>query len=287
VHLPAIRCPRRTKTIWLVIGALALITSACSTKDKATVEPHASSTAPSSTGTTAPGRSPTPRATPAEAVQALLTAERRGDHATSYRLLSPQGLARYNELFKWKKRRSEVPPITSFTIRTSNAGPGKSTSNTVVVEVRHKPGLDPFIGLSAARELERWNVHHQGSGWLVDADPSVTYLLPSDAKAASAAEQWARTVQSCDERRATALQAVDELYGTSAVAARLCRSKGTVTAGKVGRLEAGPSSSDLIAQYSTDALSWARVVRISARSGSFGLVMAPLGQVWKPLGLSD
>ena len=76
-------------------------------------------------------------------------------------------------------------------------------------------------------------------------------------------------------------------YGTATGTDHLCRSKGTVTVGKVGPLEAGPSSADLIAQYSTDALSWARVVPVNAPTGHFTVVVAPLGQVWKIVGLSD
>jgi len=215
----------------------------------------------------------------------LLAAEVRGDQATSYRLLSADGRDQYPNLSEWMKRRTEVPAITSFKVKD----PGRSGGRTqkVVVDVRHKPGLDPFIGLSAARERETWVARKKGTGWLVDPEPSVTYELPSDASASTAALSWAQAVQACDKTKAAAHQAVDELYGTPEAATGLCRSKGTASAGKVGRLQAGPSSADLIAQYSTDALAWAKVVPIKASSISFSLVLAPIGSMWKVVGVSD
>ncbi len=280
-------CRRRSRALPTLLVALALVTSACSSNDKSTTEPHTSSTAPPSTGTTLPGQSPTPRATAAEAVQVLLAAEQRGDHVTSYRLLSKAGRAQYKDVSEWKQRRSELPPVTSFMLSVNDASQVQGHSARVVVEVRHKPGLDPFIGLSAARERETWTARRVGSRWLVDPDPAVVYELPPSARAASAVVSWARAVQACDKAAATKLQGIPELYGMSDGADRLCRSKGPITAGAVGSVEAGPSSADLLAQYSTDALAWARTVRVRAPRGSFSVIVAPIGEVWKIVGLSD
>lgn len=269
-----------------MVCALILLVGACSTKDKPTAESHASSTVPTSAGTTSLPQGATPQPTAAGAVGTLLAAEQRGDHARSYNLLSSRGRAQYPALSKWEKRRSQVPPITSFTLgRTSRRA--QSRVATVVAEVRHAPGLDPFVGLSAARERETWTARQEGSDWLADPDPSVDYELPPNAAAASSALRWARAVQACDKAAARALQAVDELYSNGSPAPPLCRAKGTVTTGRATRLQAGPSSSGLIAQYSTDVLAWARVVRVSAPSISFSVVLAPLGDMWKIVGLSD
>ena len=167
-----IRPTHRAPTFALVLGALALVVAACSSSAKPKSEPHTSSTAPSSTGTTLPGQNATPRATANEAVQVLLAAEQRGDQAVSYRLLSAAGRKRYPHLADWQERRSQLPPITSFTISGKSGSEGGDGSAKVVVEVRHKPGLDPFVGLSAGRERETWTAHREGSGWLVDPDPS-------------------------------------------------------------------------------------------------------------------
>lgn len=270
-----------------MLSALALVLAACSSSDKRKSEPHASSTAPTTTGTTLPGQSATPRASAAEALQALLAAEQRGDHETSYRLLSPAGRQEYPDQSDWKKRTTQLPPITSFTIDGKGSPRRRGNLASISAEVRHKPGLDPFIGLSASRERQTWTVRRQGSGWLVDPDPAVTYEFPPTSRASDAALSWTRAVQACDKKTATGLQAVGDVYGTAAGAAGLCRSKGAVTVGKVGPLEAGPSSADLIAQYSTDILAWARVVPVTAPSGHFSLVLAPLGDGWKIVGLTD
>lgn len=270
-----------------MLSALALVLAACSSSDKPKSEPHVSSTAPSSTGTTLPGQRATPRASAAEALQALLAAEQRGDHETSYRLLSPAGRKQYPDQSDWKKRTTQLPPITSFTIDGKGSSQRRGNVATISAEVRHKPGLDPFIGLSAGSERQTWVLRRQSSGWLVDPDPAVAYDLPPASRAGPAALSWARAVQACDKSAAARLQAVQDLYGSAAGAAALCRSKGAVTVGKVGPLEAGPSSADLIAQYSTDILAWARVVPVAAPSGHFSLVMAPLGDGWKIVGLTD
>lgn len=281
-----IRVPLRGRPLALTIGALLLL-AACSSGAKARTEPHASSTAPTSTGTTLPGQSATLRATPERAVQALLAAEQRGNHLTSYRLLSPAGRSRYPHLSDWEQRRAEMPAIIAFAVTGRPHTGSSSRSADVHVEVQHKPGLDPFVGLSAAHERQTWVGRRQGSGWLVDPDPSVFYEFPPADQATTAALSWARAVQQCDKAAAGRLQAVADLYGSSAGTTRLCRSTGAVRAGQLGPLQAGPSSADLIAQYSTDALAWARVVPVTAPSGHFSVIVAPLGEMWKIVGLTD
>ena len=170
---------------------------------------------------------------PAAVVRVLLAAEQRGDHAASYRLLSTPGRKRYPTTCATGERRSSQLPVDHGVHDARNAAATTVTA-LVVVEVRHKPGLDPFIGLSAARERQTWHGRRDRAGWLVDADPEVAYELPPDAAAAAAALQWARAVQACDQPKAMALQAVDELYGTSDRGGEALPVEGPITVGKVG-----------------------------------------------------
>lgn len=156
----------------------------------------------------------------------------------------------------------------------------------VVAVVEHVPGLDPFKGLSLAQERQTFTGRKDGRGWLVDGDPETEPILPSDALAVEAATAWVGAVQACDKDRASQLEAVATLFGSADGAVGLCGKAGAVTAEGVVQLSAGVASTDIVAQYSTDALGWARVVRITAPA-SFGVVVAPLGDRWKVLGLTD
>ena len=248
------RLPTATSRSWC--GALALVVAACSSSAKPKLgTPHLLYGAVVDWDDPPCAKRDTPPHGGHEAVQALLAAEQRGDQAVSYRLLSAAGRKRYPHLADWQERRSQLPPITSFTISSKSGSEGGDGSANVVAEVRHKPGLDPFVGLSAGRERETWTAHREGSRLVGrPAIPRWPTSCPPSQRAAAAALQWARAVQACDKPAAMALQAVDELYGTSdRDGPRSAVPRGTVTVGKVGRLQAGPSSADLIAQYCTDA----------------------------------
>jgi hypothetical protein len=219
-------------------------------------------------------------ATPADsleaAVTALLTAEQAGDHATSYALLSAASRAEFTTQSDWERRRSQLPAMTGFRVE-------RADDTGVIALVEHQPGLDPFVGLGAD-ERQTWTGVETDLGWLVDAEPERVYVLPPDDRVAPAARTWAEAVQRCDQAAADALQAVTELFGDTTKAAGLCGATGEVVTGAVGMLESGPASGDIVAQYTTDALLWTRLVRVDAPI-AFGLVMAPIGEDWKVLGV--
>ena len=224
------------------------------------------------------GSSPQPSVT--TAVHALLAAEERSDHVGSFALLDADGRKAYPDVAKWERRRSQLPAVTGFTVQ---AGPRPATALAVV---DHKPGLDPFIGLSPAQDRQVWTGRRTGGGWLLDPDPQTDPVLPADDAAPPVAKSWASAVQACDKARAKTFEGVDTLFGTSTEAAKLCGSTGEVTVGATERLASGPSSQDIVAQYSTDALAWTRVVRVTFPH-SFQIVLAPIGNQWRVIGIAD
>jgi hypothetical protein len=241
--------------------------------------------------TTAPASSlpdpqPTPRPHLADAVRDLLDAEQRGDPAASFLLLSRQSRAEYKDVADWTKRRQQLPAITKFRLDPAADGDKGDRAAKALAVVEHEPALDPFKGLSLARENQRFTGRHEAAGWLVDGDPDVEPLLPPDPLAVEAATAWVAAVQACDRAKAAGLQAVPNLFGSADGANGLCGKQGPVTPGAVERLTAGVASADIVAQYSTDALEWARVVRITSPA-AFGVVLAPLGDRWQVLGLAD
>jgi hypothetical protein len=217
----------------------------------------------------------------AAAVEALLGADQRGDHSGSYRLLTDASRTRVGSESDWARLRSELPAITGFDV-----APGK-TDGTVLATVEHRPGLDPFVGLSPAEEHQTWKGARAGSGWLVDAAPRIVPVYPSAEKAPALVRKWAEAVQGCNEDFARLAQAVDEIYGTSAAAGELCGSAGTVTVGAAAKLESGPTSAELVAQYTDDALQWARVVPVEGPMTPFDVIVAPIGDDWRVIGVSE
>jgi hypothetical protein len=248
--------------------------------DGGTAPTTAAATAPGATG--AADRTALPAgATPADSLEAavttLLTAEQGGDHATSYALLSATSRAEFASEADWERRRSQLPAMTSFHVEQAD-------DHGVVAVVDHQPGLDPFVGLSET-ERQTWTGVETARGWLVDGEPDREYVLPSDDGVAPAATAWLQAVQRCDQAAADARQAVPDLFGDLSKAQGLCGSTAAVATGPVGALEAGPASSDIVAQYTTDALGWARVVRVTAPV-EIGVVLAPIGTDWKVLGVT-
>src|SRR5438552_2456520 len=220
----------------------------------------------------------TPKATPAEAVRALLAAEQQGDHDASFHLLSSMALTTHPDAESWGKRRMELPEITAFTVNSTQ-------KDVVVTTVSHDPGLDPFVGLRAAHDTQRWTVTKERGGWLVDAEPQISFDLPSDGTAPVVALQWAKAVQACDQSKATALQVEPDLLGTPAGPLGLCKSTSTLKASKPAPTSPGPGSAELVSQYGDSALSWSRTVEIDGGPTAVSVVLAPIGSNWRVLGL--
>jgi len=265
----------------IVVGLLlAAPSSACSDGGPEQVrKPPPPPTSAAST-TTEPGGSPTPRATAGEALEALLRAEQDADHATSFRLLDPSGREQYRDVAEWTRRRVQLPAITGFSIE-------RDAGRQVVALVEHEPGLDPFTGLSAAKERQTWTATSSGTGFLLGPEPEVEYVLPPDEAAGPAVLEWARSVQACDQQAAAAKEAVQPLFGSSTGATKLCGSPTALTTGEVEPLDGGPRSAELVAQYSTDALAWARVVTLRGPEPEVKVVVAPIGTSWRVLAIYD
>jgi len=259
-----------------VAAGVVILTGACADEAQPTAATTTTSAAPAPDGQESAAD---PQPSPRQATEALLAAEKSGDHAASYRLLT--GSARKAlSAGAWARRRSEVPAITGFSVESAEG-------DTVVAVVEHQPGLDPFIGLSPARERQTWRARKEGGGWLLEPEPVVKALYPPAAEAAPAALAWARAVQSCDAEAVRSAQAVDVLFGTSDAPAGLCKAAGTLAVGEVGALDAGPSSQELVSQYGTEALEWARTVAVTGGPRPFHVVLAPIGSVWSVVGVFE
>ncbi len=209
----------------------------------------------------------------------LLAAEVRNDHNASYVLVVHDGAVPSSA--KWTRIRRDLPAITGFTVE-ADRDPSVATAM-----VQHQPGLNSFVGLVPAHERQTWKARRTASGWLLEPFPEVRPVLAPEAGAAGVAMAWLRAVQRCDRAGTAALQAVPTLFDSTTNDIRLCRTAGELRVRNgVDRMPPGPLSGDIVAQYSTDAFTWARVVHVDAPV-RLTIVLAPIGNDWKVLGLAD
>ena len=202
-----------------------------------------------------------------------------GDHLGSLGVLTTEARATLTPS-TWSRRRSESPVITGFSVE-------RVDGDAVVAVVEHRPGLDPFIGLSPGRTRETWRARQEGVGWLLDPEREVEPLYPPPSEAPPVALAWARAAQACDAAAAGELQAVQILFGGTEVLARLCDSAATMAVGGPEPLPAGPASQDLVAQYGAEAFEWARAVAVTGGERPFHLVLAPIGSMWRVVGVFE
>jgi len=256
-----------------VLVLLISLLSACSATSDA---PSSDSPRPATDGG---GRGPgqpaaTPQKSPRDALQAFLDAESRNDHQASFLLLSDEAVKTYPDTIAWTRRRKEIPAITGFRVE---GGSGDSA----VALVEHRPDLDPFVGLTPARERQTWRATRQGAGWLLDAEPTLEPLFPPADQAPPTALEWARAVQACQADQARSRQAIPVPLGVSDAPSRLCGKAGDVSVGPPEKVTGGPETEELFAQYGPDSNSWATAVMVRSAVQPFHVVLAPIGDAWK------
>lgn len=262
---------------WAMLAITMLAAGACS-GSHATASSAPSTTvaaAPTAPGASAPAAQPTLRA----AVTALLTSEQRGDHAASFALLTDESRAIYGSIARWKSRRDEMPVVTKFKVM----GPGKGADSVDLI-VDHPAGLDPFRGLSPAQDHEIWTGRHEHGGWLVDADPVATPIMPAERSVAPTVIQWVKAAESCNQAAVHQLQAVDPLLGIGDAGHQLCRQNFALVSSAPSTVPPGDLTQQLVAQYSADALGWARMVTLTGAPAPIEVVVAPIGDGWQVIG---
>jgi hypothetical protein len=271
--------PRPSSRLFLPVLVAVALVGACSDGGHGSAASTSTTLVDATSGQGTPDGAK-PQASVVEAVKVLMLAESKLDRRASFALLSPDARVEFKSLADWTRRRLQLPTPVGFEVK------GGKDEHTAVATVTYVPSLDPFKGLITTKEIETWTGVKVAGGWLLDAEPDVELVLPDEMKASDAAASWARAVQACDQAAAGKLQGVSILFGTSTQAGKLCGSTGTVQAGAPGPLTLGPAATEIVAQYSSDALSWARAVVISGPV-RFVVVTAPIGEDWKVIGIAD
>ena len=268
---------------------LALLLTGCTSPDRSsgdsprTTSSQNAASAPVSSTPVVRGTSEIPRnaqQSAEAAVIALLEAERALDHRASFQLLSSVGLAAFPSPDLWARRRTELAPVTAL-------GSASVSGDDVTVLVEHTATIDPFVGLQFAQERQTWHARNESGGWLVDPQPKVDPVVPPDAGAATATQEWTEAKRSCDEPAATALQAIATPLGISTGVAALCKAGGDASVGAPAPAVPGPETADLVAQYGSGVLRYVRSVRVSGLAKPFTVLLVPIGDAWRVLAVAD
>jgi hypothetical protein len=230
-----------------------------------------------------PGR-PVAAASASEAVQRLLRANAEQHFAASFALLDQAGQKDHRTVAGWTAAQADRPPVTGVVIGGQRAVANGAVEVTATVS--HPAAVDPFSGLTPGRTVEVWRAHREGGSWRVAADPvSVRTLLPGDAAAAAAVQSWADRLARCDSAAAAAVQASAELYGAADLAAAPCREHGAWKAAATHGFDAAADPQPYLSAFGPEVQTWARLVPVQGPRTRFAVVVAPLGDAWRVLGV--
>jgi hypothetical protein len=218
-----------------------------------------------------------PAATPIDAVESFLTAEKRGDYTTSYGLLSAADRAEVGSGAEWEAAHAHLPTVTGVTL---GAASGDGSRVEVQSEVTFEPVLDETRGLVPARADAAWIAVAENGGWRVARSESrLTPQYPDANGAVSATEAWLQARLAC---RAGS-EYDGGLVGAAGPIAALCDARGRVEVGAVTNLDPGVGVEPFLAAFGPEVVSWARVVPV-ASPVSLAVVLAPVADRWIVIG---
>ena len=246
--------------------------------------PHLDAAPPIDASAPAERTAPRPEpGTAAEAVTRYLAAEVAGDDVASWALVSSAGTDRYPTIESWRAGRDRLQP-TSFAVQAAVAR--SATTSEITVAVTYSPAIDPFTGFVPGRAIDTFVARQQDGHWRVDPSPSrVDPQLPPDEAAVQVAQSWLDRLSACDSERARQLQTASPLYGPLDSLTAPCRMHATWIAEPAQPIASAFDAPDYVAAFGSGVTSWARVVTGRTPDGQLSVVVAPLGDDWKVLGV--
>ena len=283
----------RRQAIALGIGvaglAVGIGAAAVANREPATPRPTASvqrldlSNHPEGTQATTPPARPVAAASASEAVQRFLRANAKQDFATSFALLDKASQEDHQTVAGWTAAQADRPPVKGVTVSGERSVAG---AVEVTATVTHPAAVDPFAGLTPGRTVEVWRAQREGGRWHVAAGPvSVRTLLPGDADATAAVQSWVDRLARCDNGGAAAMQAAAELYGPVGLAGAPCQEHGAWKAAATRGFDAAGDPQPYLSAFGPEVQTWARLVPVQGPKTRFAVVVAPLGDAWRVLGV--
>ena len=229
-------------------------------------------------------------ATPRAALDSFLTAEIADRSEISFALLDPGTQRDIRSVGAWRSTRSDRVIPERFSITSDKRLP--DGTGEVTVRSTRPPSITLFRGLVAAESVDVWSLvrGEDGTGWRVrnGREQASEPQLPPDAGASAAAQRWIDGAARCDVG-VTALQLQPTLLGAPEAAERACKAKGTWrTVGAPRRAAEVPDLTAFVAAYGPRVGRWGRGVLVerSDSSDRFTVLLGPVGQEWRVMGLS-
>ena len=228
---------------------------------------------------------PTARA----ALLRFLEAELADRSDESFALLSPPTQRRYSSVAAWRQSRSDrTIPASFVVIGERTLGDGRVE---LTVRAERTPSITPFRGLVPARSVERWITERaDGLGWRLRSATATAAEpeLPSDADARAVAQQWVDRASACDDAGAAPRQLAKDLLGANDLSGLACEAGGTwsttAAAAPVGELS---DVTAFVAAFGPSVGRWGRAVPVSNGTERMTVVLGPLGEDWRVMGLTS
>jgi hypothetical protein len=220
---------------------------------------------------------------PEGAVAAFLDAERDGDFAKSFALLSATEQEQ-SSITEWVAGHADLPEILDFEIipRAAAAAAGRAE---VSARAELRAELNEVVGLiPASAELTVTTVQ-EADGWRVAfAESLIDPIYLSDSTAAADVRAWVDQRAGCDPQAASSAGLLGP--GAAGLVDRLCTATGTIKVESPQTLQDTPDADPYVAAFGPDVLSWARVVRVAGPT-EVDVVVAPVGERWQVIGASQ
>ena len=229
---------------------------------------------------------PTARA----ALTEFLEAEAADRSDVSYALLAPSVQRNYGSVAAWRQSRTDRSIPATFAV-TSERPAGDGGRTEVTIRAERTPSITPFRGLVPARATERWTVERvDGRGWRLRTTTATATdpVLPTDAAARAAAQSWVERAAACDLEGAKGKQLAPDLLGATDLSGVACEASGswstTAAATPVGDLS---DVTAFVAAFGPSVGRWGRAVPVSNGAERMTVVLGPLGEEWRVMGLTS
>lgn len=223
-----------------------------------------------------------PPDSPTSALQQYLDAEIAGNSAVALALVDRATRERVGVVAAWvADRPNRLRPATYRILGTKPVAAGVE----LAVDARRDPSINPLTGFVPARSKETWLAVEE-DGWRIATGRPIDMRpeLPSDAAATEAASRWLAASAGCDERAAAAIQLSPTLLGASGIGDELCDISGEVSASPATSLSRATDSTPFVSAFGGSVGDWGRAVSVTG-AVRFTIVLAPLGDEWRVMGL--
>jgi hypothetical protein len=220
------------------------------------------------------------------ALEDFLGAERDGEAARSFRLLTSADQQDVGSATAWAASSDDRPRPVTFAITSEQV---TADGERITVVVNRRPSLDQFAGLVSAQATQVWHVAHEGIAWRVGAQALAEELtLPSTASAAAVAGRWVQASSACNRAAAAALEDMPNLTGPADLLGAPCAERGAWTvSGPVMMLGQAEDTQAFVEAYGPDVGTWMRLVPVRGPHTHFLAAVAPLGGDWRVVGATS